>query len=553
MRSVVVIFALFLSYNVIAEEPRPEAARLEALRKEAQALTLVQGVLGWYTRTVGEPAIAAETYQGHERLFSKESIALVDRALKQASGDDQRALQFLKSYLAVEFLNQHTAHFDDEAENAQLKSTVKLSFAEKPVPYKQLELLAGQEADAKRRAEIESVRATVWRDTLNPILERKEAESQKLARELGYPSYVQLSEEYRMVELRPLIAEGRRILEATDPLYKRLLAEVADQELHLPVEKLRRSDLARLRKAPRFEKFFPKELLIPAFSHFLAGIGLDLKTAGGAQIRIDDAPHPLKEPRAACYNLRVPDDIRVTVKPTGGIDDFATFFHEGGHAEHFANSTTKIWEFQQLGSNAATEAFAELFAYSWDDPIWLGRYRKFVEGYNAAHKTHFPTMSDVEEKQLVRLRVFNGLYFVRRYASAKLVYESVLHGGDSSLWKAAYPGATNDLQELYRKLFERAYGFPLSSEDALRFRTDVDDSFYAADYTRAFALANLMHEGLRARFGADWYGDAKVGAFLKTLYAGGQKIQPAEIARAFGATAVDFRPTEARDQRLLRP
>ena len=110
-----------------------------------------------------------------------------------------------------------------------------------------------------------------------------------------------------------------------------------------------------------------------------------------------------------------------------------------------------------------------------------------------------------------------------------------------------------DLQELYRKLFEHAYGFPVSTEDALSFRTDVDDTFYSVDYTRSFALANLMHEGLRKKYGEDWYGNKAVGAFLKTLYADGQKIQPDEIGRAFGSERVDFKPTEARYSRLLRP
>ena len=45
----------------------------------------VQSVLGWYTRTVGEPSISAETYRGHERLFAKESIAEVTRRSAQLS------------------------------------------------------------------------------------------------------------------------------------------------------------------------------------------------------------------------------------------------------------------------------------------------------------------------------------------------------------------------------------------------------------------------------------------------------------------------------------
>jgi hypothetical protein len=331
---------------------------------------------------------------------------------------------------------------------------------------------------------------------------------------------------------------------------------VAERELSIPVKELRRSDLGRLRKAPRYEKFFPKDLLLPTFAHFLDGIGLTLKTVGGTEIRIDDAPNPLKEFRAACYPIHVPADIRVTVKPSGGIDDYATFFHEGGHAEHFANTRTEVWEFQQLGSNAATEAFAELFGHVWDDPVWLRRYRRFVQEYNAEHAAHVPVMSDGDIAGLVRVRVFNDLFFIRRYASAKLIYESVLHGGDPSLWQGAFEGATADLPQLYRALFERAYGFRLTDEDALRFRTDVDDTFYAADYARAFGLANTMAETLRARFGGDsgdWYGNKDVGALLRKLYADGQRIQPDEIVKTMGAGAVDFRGTEARAKRLLAP
>jgi hypothetical protein len=551
MRNAAIAAALLAMSHAQAKPPD-----LPALRDEAQALMLVQNVLGWYTRTVGEPSISAATYKGRDRLFGKDSIALVGHAMTTPglSPDEKRALEFFHSYLAVEFINQHTAHFDDEAQNAELQATVRLSFVDKPVPYKQLEILGNDENDAKRRAEIESAKAAVWRDTLNPILARKEEAVQRLAKQLGYPSYVALSEEARLVALRPLIVEGHRFLSSSDALYRRLLADVADKELRIPVEKLRRSDIGRLRKAPRFEKFFPKELLLPAFLHFLDGIGLDLKTVAGTTIRIDDAPNPLKEPRAACYNVRVPGDVRVSVKPTGGVDDFATFFHEGGHAEHFANTTTKVWEFQQLGSNAATESFAELFGHVWDDPVWLRRYRRFVQAFNAEHDTHYPTMSDGDILGLVRVRVFNDLFFIRRYASAKLIYESVLHGGDAALWKDAYEGPTADLQPLYKKLFERAYGFPLSDEDALRFRTDVDDTFYAADYTRAFGLANLMHEALRMKYAGpdgDWYGNKEVGARLKKLFADGQKLQPDEIALAFGHPRVDFRPTESRAKRLL--
>jgi hypothetical protein len=534
----------------------PVRSSIDELREEAEAVLRIQSTLDWYTRTLGEPSIKALTYRGHERLFSPESVRLVDRAIKdrKADSDPRRALQFLKSYLASEYLSLHVSRYDDEVANAELQATVSLPWLQGPVPYKELENLIKDEQDAGRRAEIERVRAEVWRNVLNPILAKKEAEVQRLARKLGYRSYVALAEEARLVNLRQLLEEGHRFLLASDPMYAPLLEDIARKELGLEVRQMKRADITRLRNAPRFERFFPRELMQPAFLSFLAGLGLDMKSAAGTAIRVDDAPHPLKEQRAACYSIHVPDDVRITVKPTSGVEDFATFFHEGGHALHFANATTRTWEFQQLGPNALTEAWSEVFGKVWSDPVWLRHYRDFVTRYNAVRGTKIPVMTDDDIAELSRVRVFNDFYYLRRYSYAKIVYESVLHGGDPAIWKGLYDRPTADPMEVYRDVFGRAYGFPLGDEDALRFRTDVDDTFYAADYARAFGLADLIHEALRERYGGkdgNWYDSKEVGALLKSLWADGQKWQPDEIAQKFGQPKLTFGPSTRRAQRLL--
>ncbi len=534
------------------------APTVDSLREEASALMRVQATLDWYSRTVGETSIRALTYKGHGRLFSKESIALVAKALKspKLSAEERRALQFFKNHLALETMALEISRFDDEQQNAELTAQVKLPWLPAPVPYKELENLSKEEKDADRRLELEKARATVWRDTLNPILQRKEAEAQRLAKALGYASYVALSEEVRAVDLKALIAEGRRFLKATDGLYQPLLAEVAQRELQVDAQKLRRADISRLRNSPRFDRFFPLELIRPSFDFFLEGLGLSMKTVAGTTIKVDDAPHPLKEQRAACYGLAPPADVRITVKPTSGIDETATFFHEGGHAVHYANITNPRWELQQLGNNALTESFSELFAKAWSDPLWLKRHRDFVKRYNAEHKTQHPVMSDAQMRELSRLRVFNDFYYLRRYGSAKLIFESVLHAGEPALWKDTYDKPTADPMAVYQDLFAQAYGFPLAEEDALRFRTDTDDTFYSADYARAFALADVLSEALRERFGGatgDWYANPGVGALLRTLFADGQRLQPDEVARMFGAPKLTFEASERRARRLLAP
>ncbi len=447
--------------------------------------------------------------------------------------DERRAREFFQAYLAGEFLSQSTARFDDRAQNAALKATVRLPWLKDPVPYKQLDLLVADEKDAGRRAEIDKARAEIWRTVLNPILGGEgghRAASGEASS--GYRSYVELSEQSRRVELRPFMVEGKRFLDATDGIYRELLQEVSQRELGIPASQLRRSDFSRMFKAPRLERFFPADIAVPSFRAFLGGMGLDFKTVAGTEVRVDDAINPLKEPRAACWGIRVPSDVRINVKPLPGLDSLGVFFHEGGHAVLFANTTTKVWEFQQLGSGAFTEGLGETFRYAWADPVWLRRYRDFVQAHNAEAKRNDPLMGDQDIRDLSRLQLLYQLYYLRRYAYAKLVYESVLHGGSPTLWKGLYDRPTGDPMAVYRDVFSTAYAVPMDETDALRFRTDVDDTFYSVDYARSFALAHLDARGdARPGSGPTGTGTPGSGRLIRSLVADGNKPDAEEIAK----------------------
>lgn len=560
----VFVFSIFLSPSFAAKQGNSQSGwtkeddkNLSEIRREMVALNLVQGILDWYNRTRGETSIKAETLIGHEKLFSKKTISFVNRALNAKSDDkkERRALRFLRNSLILGYVDRFAAKYEDEFQNAEGKATISLPWEKTPIPYLQADGLLSKESDPERRRAIQSEVNRVWRDIINPIYEKRESIMQDVCRELGYPSYVAFAEDYRFVNLKELLQKCGNFMKETDSLYKNLLAEQVRETTGLTVEQFRRSDIGRLARNPRFEKFFPPELMVGAFEEFLKGIGLSLKTANGTTILIDDEPYPLKEPRAACYNIRCPGDIRISLKPTGGLDDMTTLFHEGGHAEHFSWTITPYWEFQQSGNNATTEGYAETFSHIWDDPVWLAHYRDYVKKYNEAHSggTPVPLMSDDDIKALVRHRVFWNLYFIRRYGYAKLIYESVLHGGSPSIYEGIWTGQTKDLQELYREAFEKAYGFKLTIDDALRFRTDVDDFFYSADYTRAYILADMINEYLRKTYGSDWYLNKTVGDFFKkNLWKDGTRLQAEEVAKLIGSDGIDPNIVKARCERLLK-
>ena len=235
---------------------------VQALREEYQALGRIQAVLRWYTATQGETSLNQLTYVGHDRLFRKPALDAIS-ALEQKPGiaaNDALALSFLRRALTSEIVSLATATFDDEYEDAEASASVTLP----------------------------------WKDNL----ERKEAAAQKAARETGFNDYVALSEDLRHMRLDALLVSGVAYVKATEATFRVTLDRVAREELGIPREKLRVPDLGRLYKAPRLAQFFDKALELRVLDAFLSGIGLDLRTAAGTAVAVDDSLHPKKRPRA---------------------------------------------------------------------------------------------------------------------------------------------------------------------------------------------------------------------------------------------------------------
>ena len=537
---IVVGIAFLAACPVRAEIKNPEYLKI---RDEMQALYLVQGLLSWFTRVHGERSVFEQSYKGHEDLFTKDNIALTKKLLEDPglTDEERKAVHFMHNALVLEYVALDTAHFDDEINNAETEATVDLDWAPDPVPYRDLDVMLDQEEDADKRQKLQEAQAKVWDEVLNPIHARQEDRLHELAADLGFASVVDISEDLRNMDLRDLIEKSQKMISETDDMYHEMFAEQVREVMGKEPEEFRRADIGYFASVPTFKKFLPAELAITSFMDFIEGMGLDMKTAAGTEIYVDDEMRPQKEARAACYSMTVPDDVRITVKPSGGIPDFSTFFHESGHALHFGNSVTDFWEFQQLGNNTITETYAIFFEGVWGDPEWLMHYREFVKQYNKFQKPadRVPVMTDEEIGKLIRNRVFWDLYFLRRYNGAKLIYESILHQGDPSLWAGFYEGQTEDLHQVYKTLFSDAYGFQLTDMEALRYRTDVDSFFYSADYARAFVLSMQIDQYMRDNYGPKWFMDPRAGKFMRDLWSRANALQPDELAKILGQDSVD--------------
>jgi hypothetical protein len=272
----------------------------------------------------------------------------------------------------------------------------------------------------------------------------------------------------------------------------------------------RRHDLVRLFRAPELDRGFPSGGLREAAEAPCRSMKIDPRAGG--RIRVDDASRPNKTPRAFVATPRIPDEVILVVRPSGGPDDYAAYLHELGHALHFANTDPGLpVEYRRLGDPSVTEAYAFLLDGLLRERGWL---RRFV-GLG-------------QPREVLRFTAFHKLWFLRRYA-AKLEYELLLHADGS--------GARS--RDAYRDLLSDA---TLVAWPADLYLFDVDPFFYAARYLRAWIFEARLREFLRERFDEEWYRNDRTGPFLLGLWRQGQRTAIEELADDVGLGAPSIEP-----------
>ncbi len=524
MRRLVAAALLGVALGCAAVPPPPKESQVKepsltdvvaAMRSEARALVQKQSELAWRNWVFGDPIDLAATYAGHESLFSPASMAPVRRLRDQTADPVERlALDDFRLYLAGEVIGRAVAPLSDQAQNLEAAATFQTPSGIEQ-PYRELNKLLANEPSYALRGQLSDAALSVVRQ-LAPILEEKERRTQALLSQVGFPSYAAFGAELRGADLDALSALAGKVLDDTESLYRSAMETEVQATLGISLAGMRRADVPRLDRVASLDAYFPADQMMPRLEKTLAGLGLDLPKQRA--IRVDDSPLPKKNPRAVCFPIVVPTDIRLSVKPLGGLPDYEALFHETGHAEHYANSTVTLWELQQLGDGAPTEAYAFVLEDLVGDPRWLEE-----------------TVGLSGEKLRAQLRgaAVRKLYMLRRYAG-KLRFEIAWHAG------------AKDPKELYRKELSRAYAFPVSESDAERYLVDHDDFFYSADYFRAWFLAAQIEEKLVQRFGATWWHDPKAGQLLVSLWRWGNQLGVDEVAKQLGDPGLRTEPLLAK-------
>jgi hypothetical protein len=392
--------------------------------------------------------------------------------------------------------------------------------------------------------------ATAYTQTLAPRFIELFQKENKMLSDLGYADVIAFYSQTSGHDLPELGKNGKQLVEETQVLYHNHMAAFYKKRTGLDFDQqATRADISFVLHGPSDEmtainQKFPQSKLVPLARTTFDGLGLDFsrlamevnfanrtnfeeevvaKTdnapANGTPLRrilLDIANREGKRSRAYVYPAAVPSEIYLSVKPEGGLDDYSAFFHESGHAQHFAYENPSLsFALALMGNNTTTETYAYLFQNLFLNRHWL---------------IHEAGLSGAEAKVAVSRRALEDLYMLRRYAS-KMQFELALFD------RVNEPGySLNAKGGVYATLLTQGCGFKYDEEGWTR---DVDAGFYVADYFTAWSLEAQLREYLCTHFGnetvdgEDWYRNPKAGEFLKELWADGN-ISQSDLSQRLG-------------------
>jgi len=384
-----------------------------------------------------------------------------------------------------------------------------------------------------REALYERVAKTYTREITPKFVDLFHKEN-KLMADLGYADLINFYSQTSGHNLPGLGKIAQSLVTQTDNLYQKTISPFYQKRTGHDFKDATRADIAyvfhgKSEEMAHIDARFPQEKLVTLATQTFDSMGLDFSTMArpvdfpdkdeylktvtdperSYRILLDVATREGKRSRAYVYPARAPEEIYLSVKPEGGLDDFSAFFHESGHAQHFAYVQPGLsYPLALMGNNTVTESYAYLMQNLFLNHHWL---------VNQAGLTAS------EASQAIRRSALNDLYMLRRYAS-KMQFELKLYDGKPLDGKA----------EIYAELLTRGTGFKYDAEGWSR---DVDAGFYVADYFTAWTLEAQLREYLQTHYGSaethgeDWYQNAQAGAFLKSLWWDGNLTQQDLSAR----------------------
>ena len=448
----------------------------------------------------------AGLYRDHPDLGDRDLLAVVERAMAGAEPDEERRLRCLLEWVARHQVERSVATLMDEFFAWEATSTVDLQGQE--TPLRQLARVVAREEDPVPRHEQQRLAEEILEDSVSlrfDILERE----RDAVRDLGYGGYLEALERFGRQSYRPLLERGRRVMEATDPPYRRELRRHLDRHGVEPRKATQGDELALRRRpfpdgpddGPTLEAV--RDLLRRDLS------ALDLTLSGGGEVEMDVEQRPLKRPESFCAAPEVPDRVVGVVAGYGGWSDAHDYLGMAGTALSLSHVDPGLpFEDRYLGDPSMGYAWEALFRELLGREAWLERLE----------------LSGERRERFARFAAWADLQDFRRDV-ARLDFEL-------DLWEEREPAP------VVQSFTDRMAGDTGFRPAPQSFLEVVGGGLQVARRLRGRLLADRLGAELDERFGEDWFRNPSAGPFLADL-----------LAEGWRAARNRLRPDDGEDER----
>ncbi len=278
-------------------------------------------------------------------------------------------------------------------------------------------------------------------------------------------------------------------------------------------------DADRTALAPWLFEAFRREDLTHAISRCLGDLGLSPNAEG--RITIDSDARPGRDPAPQCFELSVPDQIRLLLTPELGFDAYAGWLRAWGIALHRAHVGRALpFVERRLGDRSIVDAVGLLFESFLLDEGWLKRYLRLTAN---------------QAKEAARAFASRQLLQLRRSAGLSLYSHEAMSRG-------SWAGLTDD----YVPRLSSALGVEVPRGQELYEIDPFGDRLLHLD---AFALEQVMRAHLQERFNEDFWRNPATGRWLTELASRGQHDDAPVVAKSLGVESASL--AEAARHRVL--
>lgn len=447
-------------------------------------------------------------------LFTSEQLAALRESEEaESDADEGERLYRLRNACESGFVASKLAPLQDALHNAELAAQVE--FRGESLPLRTARARVSVVADYAEREELGT---SAWDVSAGLNAQRLEllGAAEELQAELsGQSDPVTRSEEKKGVSLRRLAQVLSEASAATSSPYHDLRTIWLDRLLG-PDREPHPLSLhgAYVHRLSALADIYTKERATAICLETLRDIGLDLDAR--PSIRTDLEDRPQKTPRPCVIAPDPPHIVHLITRPQAGLQDYAGFLHEAGHALHFAGCDPGLsYAFRALArDNALSEIYAFFCESVTREAGWHARFFDLTEEQAADH---------------AEATRFLHSFMVRRFA-AKLQFEL-------GFWsRFAQDGGT---AEGFVELLAEATGYAYRADTHL---SDMDSGFYSADYLRGWIRSAQLRAYLIENIGEAWWQSPETGAFLASLFLEGTRPSNEEIAARIGFAADDVGP-----------